>query len=474
MPAHVAAGDVELDAARTSDNHWAVATPADIEERESERTRYLVAFYNLTADEPLRWASHRQIARAAELPEEHVLSISLELQRLGLVKLRTMGGLDGSVELTGNGIRMAERAIKDLPSDNPPSDFRESDEDWARRYMPMLTLGFRSFCKDLTWPAIDSLQRTLDRTGVQFDVREALVAMPRLPGELAFSSATSFHIPIRLLRFVNEATDVVSLCIELVRRAVEVYYSDVDELAVSSADPWAEEVGSREVVTAAAVLVLTDFPNPFAGGGYGANGWTLSVNGNLARRFRDVESVEDYVRRQRELREEGARQLAALIQPAGADAGIGGAGSEQLDQGPSTLQPRSIFVVMPFGENWSQGIYDFIKRAVVSLGYARECVVRADEISDPGKIDQQIVEAMKGAALVIADVTDANANVMWEAGYAEASEKPIVLINQHVDESPFDLANTRQVGYNVTPTNDDEEKLAEHIRAALANGDPPK
>ncbi len=88
----------------------------------------------------------------------------------------------------------------------------------------------------------------------------------------------------------------------------------------------------------------------------------------------------------------------------------------------------------------------------------------------PGRIDQQIIQAIRAASVVIADVTDANANVMWELGYAEAAMVPVVVMNQRVDESPFDLSTTRQVSYRLAPTDDDESKLAAHIKSALADG----
>ena len=61
---------------------------------------------------------------------------------------------------------------------------------------------------------------------------------------------------------------------------------------------------------------FNDFPNPFAGGGYGPQGWKLSVNGSMARRFRGVESIDDYVSRQRAIREDDSQRFAALVEPA--------------------------------------------------------------------------------------------------------------------------------------------------------------
>ena len=446
-----------------------MATPEEIKEREEERDRYLAAFYDLTVDQPLRWATHRQIAEVARIPEERIMAISMQLQADGLVQLRTMGGVDGSVELTSQGVRVAEAAIKDAGARPAEAlgQVYESEEQWATTYLPMLKLAFKAFKKDRNWPEIDALQRALDRTGVGLDVRDGIVTMPRLPGEAVAAYPMNLHIPLRILRFVPDAASVLSACLEIIRRAVELYYSEAEQLEVSSGDSWVALAGDSETVTTAARLLLNDFPNPFAGGGYGPHGWSLSVNGSMARRFRDLGSIDDYVARQREIREQDSRQYAALVQMvpapmAGAVSAADEAARQEIRDGPS------IFVMMPFGESWSQGVYDFIRRAIRSIGYPNGCrIVRADDITAPGKIDQQIIGAIRAATIVVADITGTNANVMWELGYAQAAMKAAVIMNQRVGDSPFDLASTRQVSYRLAPTDDDEIKLADHIRSAV-------
>ena len=452
-----------------------MATADDVEKRQEEEVRYLTAFYDITADEPLRWATHRQIAEAARIPEDRIMTISTHLHSAGLVQLRTMGGLDGSVELTPAGVRVAEEAIKKSSTSRPKPSPQQSDEQWATAYMPMLKLAFEVFSREHNWPEIDALQRALDRAGEGIDVRAGLVEMPRLAGEAGPAYPTNFHLPLRLLRFVLDAQPVLSACLGIIARAVDVYYSEAEELAISSDDPWVALMGDRETVANAMRLLLNDFPNPFAGGGYGPEGWTLSVNGSMARRFRGVKSIDDYVSRQRAIREEDAQRFAALVEPVQVppDGGAAHPSESPLQQGDSQGGPN-IFVIMPFGEPWSQGIYDLIKRAVRSIGYPHSRIVRADEITAPGKIDQQIMAAIRAASIVIADITGTNANVMWELGYAQALLKSAVIMNQHVNDSPFDLASTRQVSYRLTPTDDDEGNLAAHIKSAVEEASGPE
>ncbi|HEY5455430.1 MAG TPA: nucleoside 2-deoxyribosyltransferase, partial [Acidothermaceae bacterium] len=94
-------------------------------------------------------------------------------------------------------------------------------------------------------------------------------------------------------------------------------------------------------------------------------------------------------------------------------------------------------------------------------------VERADEISKPGKITDQIIQAIRNADVVVADITGNNPNVMWELGFAHALEKMPVILNQAIAEAPFDLHDWRQVVYSRTPVDSDELKIATHIREAL-------
>jgi hypothetical protein len=133
-----------------------------------------------------------------------------------------------------------------------------------------------------------------------------------------------------------------------------------------------------------------------------------------------------------------------------------------------------LFVIMPFSEPWSAGIYDFIKRAVARLDISVERIhlYRADDIVFPGQISFQIREAIESADVVIADITGVNPNVMWELGYADGNNKHVVILHQTPSASPFDLADRRQVAYNLPPTDANEVNLVRHVDAALRPPDP--
>ena len=176
--------------------------------------------------------------------------------------------------------------------------------------------------------------------------------------------------------------------------------------------------------------------------------------------FRPVASVAEYLEAQEQIVRGDAdrREAKGMVSPA-----LAGAPAEALSTtGTRSASPQilRVFVVMPFGQSWSGGIYAYVRRAVSRLGAPDESihVFRADEIAEPGHITEQIKSAIRSSQIVVADITDTNPNVMWELGYADGLGKTIVIINQRPGDSPFDMADRRQVRYSASPTDMDEAR----------------
>jgi hypothetical protein len=75
-------------------------------------------------------------------------------------------------------------------------------------------------------------------------------------------------------------------------------------------------------------------------------------------------------------------------------------------------------------------------------------LMRSDQQFAPSqKIVEEIRNAIERASLVIGEITERNANVMWELGYAQALSKSIILITQDPGSTPFDLSSARVVTY---------------------------
>lgn len=128
-------------------------------------------------------------------------------------------------------------------------------------------------------------------------------------------------------------------------------------------------------------------------------------------------------------------------------------------------RPR-IFVIQPLGEKF-ESVYAVIREAVQSVG---GFVFRADEIARPGRIIEQVYEALQDADIIIADVSFSNPNVLYELGFAHAIQKPCILIAQGVKQLPFDIATVRTVVYDVDTKaglKNLQAKLHEALSAAL-------
>ena len=102
------------------------------------------------------------------------------------------------------------------------------------------------------------------------------------------------------------------------------------------------------------------------------------------------------------------------------------------------------FVLMPFTESWSDRVYkNYIRENIESMGL--QCL-RADNLTGH-IIIEDIWTKINQAAFIIADVTNKNANVMYELGIAHTIGKPVILITQDVKNIPFDFTHLRHYEY---------------------------
>lgn len=85
-----------------------------------------------------------------------------------------------------------------------------------------------------------------------------------------------------------------------------------------------------------------------------------------------------------------------------------------------------------------------IQNAVHSCGFICE---RADFSSFTGEAMAWVRQRINTASLVIADVSDANANVYLEVGYAWGRDRPTVLLARDESELMFDVRGHRCLFY---------------------------
>jgi nucleoside 2-deoxyribosyltransferase len=102
------------------------------------------------------------------------------------------------------------------------------------------------------------------------------------------------------------------------------------------------------------------------------------------------------------------------------------------------------FVMMPFSNRFDEVYRNLIAPVVRDNGLS---VLRADEMAGPGFVLEQIRSAIQQSRLCIADLTGNNPNVLYEVGYAQAFDKPLILIAEEASRLPFDVAHQRVITY---------------------------
>lgn len=127
---------------------------------------------------------------------------------------------------------------------------------------------------------------------------------------------------------------------------------------------------------------------------------------------------------------------------------------------------KSIFAAMPF-----DGQYD--DTYFVAMAHAAESVdaacTRVDQVEFSGDIVEEIKGLIKDSVGVIADLSDARPNVLYETGYAHALQKPTVHIcSTPLNDLPFDVRNWNTITYERGQTTALRDPLARRLRSVLA------
>ena len=107
-----------------------------------------------------------------------------------------------------------------------------------------------------------------------------------------------------------------------------------------------------------------------------------------------------------------------------------------------------VFVLMPFTEKWSKYIWEEeIKKIVNGIKkHSLECK-RADDLYGHD-VMQDIYNSILSAKIIIADITNKNANVFYELGIAHTLGKNVILLAQGTEYIPFDLNRYRHIIYS--------------------------
>ncbi|OGC79390.1 MAG: hypothetical protein A2145_02715 [candidate division Zixibacteria bacterium RBG_16_40_9] len=129
---------------------------------------------------------------------------------------------------------------------------------------------------------------------------------------------------------------------------------------------------------------------------------------------------------------------------------------------PEIEGKKFAFVLMPFKEeDFPQRVYKEVIKPLIESQLKILCI-RSDEITAPGRINNQIYTGIFRADIVIAEMTKENLNVAIEVGIALALDKPVYILTQR--EPPklfFDIRDLRMIQY------ENDEGLIEKLKIYL-------
>lgn len=315
----------------------------------------------------------------------------------------------------------------------------------------LLEITYQGFCEAGTWPTTAYVDAKLYRDH-DLDIDAILATLPQdaVMAAAGYTDHSNIQPALFALRSVDAAAADLDRFVTLVRFAAEQEYQsspgplDASRIEISqdrATEIW-PDTPSRSDIARAINLVSLEPLHVGVGGPNDDGTWNVWFDRKL-RRYRGVKDIDDY--------------LARRPDP---------------PQRPWTAPPPAepyIFVVMPFETDWSANVKATIDHACTATSrlFAGLRWQRADDITEPGRITDQIISAIERSDLLVADITGSNPNVLFELGYADALNKPIIVLNQDVAATPFDIKDWRQIVYASDDLGDLASSLGDFIAGTL-------
>jgi len=118
-----------------------------------------------------------------------------------------------------------------------------------------------------------------------------------------------------------------------------------------------------------------------------------------------------------------------------------------------------VFVIMPFKAPFNDYYKSVIRPAVSDAGFD---ITRSDEIYGTQAFIQKIWNGILKAEAIIAEMTGANPNVLYELGLSHAIGRKVIMVTQNIDSVPSDLRHINCIVYDTVQPN-----WADHLRNEL-------
>lgn len=157
-----------------------------------------------------------------------------------------------------------------------------------------LQLIYDQFHSKSEWPVARDIQRALDIDRDDFDFLAVVEGLPQELGWRVRDAEGHAQLTLRGMARCEGSAEDVSAFLELVRACYERYVGGDDVLRVTS-DELARTFGFDHATLGRLYLMVQIEAGFWSGLGKNADGWTLDIESERIRHFRDVRSLGDYV-----------------------------------------------------------------------------------------------------------------------------------------------------------------------------------
>jgi nucleoside 2-deoxyribosyltransferase len=132
-------------------------------------------------------------------------------------------------------------------------------------------------------------------------------------------------------------------------------------------------------------------------------------------------------------------------------------------------EPKKALLLIPFGSPEHEQIRQLLTELLENLGFT---VVRFENIRAGATWANAVADAIRTSDLILADVTGANPNIMYELGYAHALKKPTVLLansSESITQLPSDVQSYQILMYDAAQEAVLKTHLARVLRAYVGS-----
>jgi hypothetical protein len=123
---------------------------------------------------------------------------------------------------------------------------------------------------------------------------------------------------------------------------------------------------------------------------------------------------------------------------------------------------KTIFAAMPFDTKYRDTYYVAMARASEDV---RATCIRVDQEQYTGDIVTRIKNDIRNCTAVFADLSESKPNVLYETGFAQALNKPVILMcSTPLKDIPFDVSHENTIEYVVGNAGELLPKLKERLK----------